>query len=275
MRLFLEQLLAPQFELCLVGDAEQGLEILQQQPFDAVLSDIHLPGLNGFELARNVQAQRPSLPVFLMTDAPIDALLSLAAATGIEHIFAKSMLKADGMGSTQLLRQLLDRSWMGLLGCLGAAGESRAYVIQSSDDLVRVQDACFRLLERFPRIDVYHYLIPELLRAALSAGQSSGVRGGDLHIQMHVGADWKKVGLGIRCLASVAAQHHLLEPLRHNLDEESQSALAGHGGALRLARTMMDLSIVSYARNGLVELTCLDLLDRYHGERSLHLIRLD
>lgn len=49
-------------------DAEQALEQLNQaRPFDLLLSDICLPGMNGRDLADNARRLYPALPIVFMT----------------------------------------------------------------------------------------------------------------------------------------------------------------------------------------------------------------
>ncbi|PPU08607.1 response regulator [Xanthomonas arboricola] len=50
------------------SDAEQALEQLNHaRPFDLLLSDICLPGMNGRDLADNARRLYPALPVVFMT----------------------------------------------------------------------------------------------------------------------------------------------------------------------------------------------------------------
>ncbi|MBB4606475.1 CheY-like chemotaxis protein [Xanthomonas arboricola] len=49
-------------------DAEQALKQLNQaRPFDLLLSDICLPGMNGRDLADNARRLYPALPIVFMT----------------------------------------------------------------------------------------------------------------------------------------------------------------------------------------------------------------
>ena len=48
------------------GDARSGLETLRQQPFDALILDVMLPDLDGFEVCRRVRAES-DLPVLMLT----------------------------------------------------------------------------------------------------------------------------------------------------------------------------------------------------------------
>src|SRR6201992_1862532 len=47
--------------------AQEALKILDEQPVDILLTDVGLPGVSGLQLAREVQARRPNLPVVLAT----------------------------------------------------------------------------------------------------------------------------------------------------------------------------------------------------------------
>lgn len=47
--------------------AEEALERLAREPFDAVLTDVMMPGVSGIELVRRIRASDASLPVILMT----------------------------------------------------------------------------------------------------------------------------------------------------------------------------------------------------------------
>ena len=49
------------------GDAEEALERIRTEEFDAVLSDIRMPGKSGIELVGEIREARPDTPVILMT----------------------------------------------------------------------------------------------------------------------------------------------------------------------------------------------------------------
>jgi len=46
---------------------DEGLKQAQTQPWDVVITDLKLPGLNGLELVRDLHALRPRLPIVMMT----------------------------------------------------------------------------------------------------------------------------------------------------------------------------------------------------------------
>ena len=99
-----------------VAEAESGssgLALLRQQPVDLVMTDLVMPGLTGWDVARLVKAVHPRLPVVLVTgsaetippDQPertwVDAIL--AKPCGLEEIQAVILPltrdRADAVGS--------------------------------------------------------------------------------------------------------------------------------------------------------------------------------
>jgi len=53
--------------VCLFGSAEALLESGRLPELDGLISDIGLPGMDGFQLLRRIHASRPELPVILIT----------------------------------------------------------------------------------------------------------------------------------------------------------------------------------------------------------------
>ena len=62
-----------------VATAAEALSFLRREPCDAVLMDISLPGANGIELLKQIQAEHPKLPVLIvsMHDESVYALRAL------------------------------------------------------------------------------------------------------------------------------------------------------------------------------------------------------
>ena len=48
-----------------VADAERAVEQVAQRPFDAVMTDVSLPGMSGIELAKALIKKYPKLPVVI------------------------------------------------------------------------------------------------------------------------------------------------------------------------------------------------------------------
>jgi DNA-binding NtrC family response regulator len=58
----------------LASDADQALQKLVNIRVDLVISDIQMPGSSGLDLLRRVKAQRPDLPVLLMSGCYNDSV---------------------------------------------------------------------------------------------------------------------------------------------------------------------------------------------------------
>ena len=70
-------------------DAAQALELLQNPkapPFDLVISDINMEGMDGFEVVHKVKASHPHLPVVLMTAHGSESLAMEALAQGADRL---------------------------------------------------------------------------------------------------------------------------------------------------------------------------------------------
>lgn len=69
------------FEVEIAADGESALTMLTEEPFDAVLLDVMLPGKDGFAVVRELREQRNYLPVLMLTarSRPEDVLKGFAA----------------------------------------------------------------------------------------------------------------------------------------------------------------------------------------------------
>ena len=69
------------FEVTLATDGGSALALFEREPFDLVVSDIVMPGMDGYELCRQVKERDPDLPVVLLTSMtdPLDVINALSA----------------------------------------------------------------------------------------------------------------------------------------------------------------------------------------------------
>lgn len=77
------------FEVHEAANASEALELVARKHFDAILSDIRMPGLDGVELFQRVRAARPELPVVLMTAFTDEPQVRRALDNGVFTILAK------------------------------------------------------------------------------------------------------------------------------------------------------------------------------------------
>lgn len=78
-----------ELEVCLAPDGASGLQLLSTQPFDGVLTDMRMPGLNGSDVVREIRRLYPNLPTIVMTAYAEDDLLSDAKDWGAMDVLIK------------------------------------------------------------------------------------------------------------------------------------------------------------------------------------------
>jgi signal transduction histidine kinase/CheY-like chemotaxis protein len=73
----------------ITADAHEALAAFAAEPFDVVLTDLGLPGLNGEELARQVSERSPQTPVVLLTGWADQIKSETKPVAGVKHILGK------------------------------------------------------------------------------------------------------------------------------------------------------------------------------------------
>ena len=76
-RMALGRLLKNQgYDPCEVGDGEAAVDLLKNGRVDAVLLDLQMPGVDGFDVLSYLQEHRRALPVILLSGLPFDQIQS-------------------------------------------------------------------------------------------------------------------------------------------------------------------------------------------------------
>ncbi|MBI5397385.1 MAG: response regulator transcription factor [Verrucomicrobia bacterium] len=71
-------------------DGSQGLELFRALQPEAVMLDLQLPGLSGFELLPVFKSERPDCPVIVLTTYADDIVRERCVRLGADHFFDKS-----------------------------------------------------------------------------------------------------------------------------------------------------------------------------------------
>ena len=77
------------------SDGKQALEVIAAQRPDIVLTDLHMPEMNGLELVTKVRENHPDIPVLLMTAQGSEDIAALALQHGAASYVPKRRLADD------------------------------------------------------------------------------------------------------------------------------------------------------------------------------------
>lgn len=77
------------FETVLASSGDAAMRHLAADSFDAVVSDVIMPRMSGFELLENVLIHFPGLPVILMTATRHDGMQEAALVCGAVELLEK------------------------------------------------------------------------------------------------------------------------------------------------------------------------------------------
>ncbi len=99
----------PGCELQTANNAEEALGLLAQTPFDAVLIDVRMPGMDGIEMCKCIRSQEATrnLPVILITaQAPTPELRARGVEAGAELFISKSPDGTELVGPIKALLRM-------------------------------------------------------------------------------------------------------------------------------------------------------------------------
>jgi two-component system NtrC family response regulator len=134
------------YSIAAAADATEALRILEDEPQDLVLSDLHLPGMSGLELVKNIRGKYPETEVVIITAfgtvvTAVEAMKSGAYdyVTKPIHLYELSALVDRVLERVQLIEEvrLLRRNIDEKYGFGNVIGRSKAF-LQVLDQAARV-----------------------------------------------------------------------------------------------------------------------------------------
>ena len=91
------------YAVTIAPDGTTGLDAALHQPFDLILLDVMLPGIDGFAICKQVRAEK-DIPILMVTarGEDVDKIrgLGFGADDYIEKPFSPSVLVATGQGAS-------------------------------------------------------------------------------------------------------------------------------------------------------------------------------
>ncbi len=112
LELFAPQFTAHDLEVLPVSSPRRALDLLDQEPFDLLVSDVQMPELSGIELFRSVQDRHPDIPVILITAFGSTEDAIQAVKQGAFHYFEKPLFDKLELFWTTMREALAKRSML-------------------------------------------------------------------------------------------------------------------------------------------------------------------
>lgn len=80
-------------EFVFAASGEEALGVFEgaQTPFDFILSDINMPGMNGLELVEELQKRRCTTPIYFVSAYDSDEIRTATEELGVEGFFSKPL----------------------------------------------------------------------------------------------------------------------------------------------------------------------------------------
>lgn len=79
------------FDVDLAGSGAEGLRLFLRRPFDLVLTDLQMPGMDGLTLALQMKDESPETPVVLMTGHEKVKVLEMAEGSCVDSVLFKPL----------------------------------------------------------------------------------------------------------------------------------------------------------------------------------------
>ena len=91
-----------------VTSGARAVDRLRSEPFDVVLTDLAMPGMTGWEVARAVKAVAPTVRVLLVSGFGVEVSTDDMRAHGVDMVLAKPIRYEDLIGALASLRLIAD-----------------------------------------------------------------------------------------------------------------------------------------------------------------------
>jgi CheY-like chemotaxis protein len=73
------------------ADGADAIDRFRAEPFDLVLSDLAMPRVSGWQVARAVKRMAPAVPVFLVTGFGVELSAEERRANGVDAVLVKPL----------------------------------------------------------------------------------------------------------------------------------------------------------------------------------------
>jgi DNA-binding NtrC family response regulator len=137
-------LTAANYDVHLAQNGEEALEHLGRRKFNLIITDLVMPGIDGFALVRKVKQMQPDLPVFILTAHGSYDVARKAQTIGADDYLLKPVNPDQLHAALGKTFEKGTRGKAGPLAKLGESGYASQNIIGASEPMAEV----FRLIDK-------------------------------------------------------------------------------------------------------------------------------
>ena len=97
------------YEVGVASDGRTGIELVEQETPDLVILDVMLPGIDGLEVCRRIQRERP-VPVLMLTALDTETDLLVGLGVGADDYMTKPFSPREMVARVKALLRRVERS---------------------------------------------------------------------------------------------------------------------------------------------------------------------
>jgi CheY-like chemotaxis protein len=79
----------------IVDNGEDAIEIIRNNPFDMILMDVHLPGINGTTATKKIREFNKKIPVVALTAISLNENRTMLLSCGMNDVITKPFVPED------------------------------------------------------------------------------------------------------------------------------------------------------------------------------------
>ena len=83
------------YEVATASNGTEGLRLFHKNSFQLVVTDVQMPGMDGWTLARHIKKRSPATPVVLITGSEKETVLRKAKGNSIDSVLFKPFTLED------------------------------------------------------------------------------------------------------------------------------------------------------------------------------------
>ena len=100
------------YEVATASNGTEGLRLFHKNSFELVVTDVHMPGMDGLTLAQRIKEASPNTPVVLITGSEKEMILRKVKGTSIDSVLFKPFTLEDLQQTLQgVLNNTISSLW--------------------------------------------------------------------------------------------------------------------------------------------------------------------